>query len=114
MLLRGVKVHPVQYLLIGAARAVFCLLLLSVSEHVPFVLAHLLAALDCTALIAVYTKSVLGGFTAAMPLTLGCATLYGALSLVLQSELHVLPAGSLLIFAVLADVMRGTSSLGCD
>lgn len=107
-LLRRVKVHPVQYLLIGAALAVFFLLLLSVSEHVPFALAYLLAALGCTALIAVYAKSVLGGFAAAIPLTLGCATLYGVLYLVLQSEQHALLAGSLLIFAVLAAVMLAT------
>jgi inner membrane protein len=69
---------------------------------------HLLAALGCTALIAVYAKSVLGGFAAAIPLTLGCATLYGVLYLVLQSEQHALLAGSLLIFAVLAAVMLAT------
>jgi inner membrane protein len=107
-LLRRVKVHPIQYLLIGAALAVFFLLLLSVSEHVPFALAYLLAALGCTALIAVYAKSVLGGWLAAAPLTLGCATLYGVLYLVLQSEQHALLAGSLLIFAVLAAVMLAT------
>jgi inner membrane protein len=110
-LLRRVKVHPIQYLLIGAALAVFFLLLLSVSEHVPFAVAYLLAALGCSALIAVYAKSVLGGWRAALPLTLGCATLYGVLYLVLQSEQHALLAGSLLIFAVLAAVMISTRNI---
>jgi inner membrane protein len=107
-LLRGVRVHPMQYLLIGAALAVFFLLLLSVSEHVPFALAYSLAALGCAALIAVYAKSVLGGWRAALPLTLGCGALYGVLYLVLQSEQHALLAGSLLIFVVLAVVMMST------
>lgn len=107
-LLRRIKVHPVQYLLIGAALAVFFLLLLSVSEHLPFATAYLLAALGCTALIAVYAKSVLGGWRGALPVSGGCATLYGVLYLVLQSEQHALLAGSLLIFAVLAVVMLST------
>jgi inner membrane protein len=110
-LLRRVKVHPVQYLLIGAALAVFFLLLLSVSEHVSFVTAYALAALGCTALIAVYAKSVLGGWRAALPLVLGCACLYAVLYLVLQSEQHALLAGSLLIFAVLAAVMISTRNI---
>jgi inner membrane protein len=110
-LLRRVKVHPVQYLLIGAALAVFFLLLLSVSEHVSFVTAYALAALGCTALIAVYAKSVLGGWRAALPLVLGCACLYAVLYLVLQSEQHALLAGSLLIFVVLAAVMISTRNI---
>ncbi|TAG48695.1 MAG: cell envelope integrity protein CreD [Betaproteobacteria bacterium] len=110
-LLRRVKVHPVQYLLIGAALAVFFLLLLSVSEHVSFVVAYALAALGCTALIAVYAKSVLGGWRAALPLVLGCACLYAVLYLVLQSEQHALLAGSLLIFVVLAAVMISTRNI---
>lgn len=110
-LLRRVNVHPVQYLLIGAALAVFFLLLLSVSEHVAFEIAYVIAAFGCTALIGVYAKSVLGGFREAMPLTLGCATLYGVLFLVLQSEQHALLAGSLLIFVVLAAVMLATRNI---
>jgi len=110
-LLRRVRVHPVQYLLIGAALAVFFLLLLSLSEHVAFEIAYLAAAVGCTALIGVYAKSILGGIREALPLTLGCATLYGVLYLVLQSEQHALLAGSLLIFAVLASVMLATRNI---
>ena len=110
-LLRRIKVHPVQYLLIGAALAVFFLLLLSVSEHLPFGVAYLLAALGCTALIGVYATSVLGGWRGALPVTGGCATLYGVLYLVLQSEQHALLAGSLLIFVVLAAVMLSTRKI---
>ncbi len=110
-LLRRVKVHPVQYLLIGAALAVFFLLLLSVSEHLPFAIAYLLAALGCTVLIGVYAKSVLGGWRGALPVAGGCATLYGVLYLVLQSEQHALLAGSLLIFAALAMVMLSTRKI---
>ena len=107
-LLRRVKVHPVQYLLIGAALAVFFVLLLSVSGHVPFAWAYLLAATGCTLLIGAYATSVLGVVRAALPRTGGCAPIYAVLYLVPQSEQHALLAGSLLIFAVLAAVMLST------
>ena len=109
--LRRVRVHPVQYLLIGAALAVFFLLVLSVSEHVPFAIAYALAATACAALVAVYAKSVLGGWRGALPLTLGCAALYAVLYVVLQSEQHALLAGSMLLFAILVAVMLATRNV---
>jgi inner membrane protein len=109
--LRRMRVHPVQYLLIGAALAVFFLLLLSLSEHVPFAAAYALAATACAALVAVYAKSVLGGWRGALPLTLGCAALYAVLYVVLQSEQHALLAGSMLLFAILCAVMLATRNV---
>jgi inner membrane protein len=103
--LKRVPVHPVQYLLIGAALASFFLLLLSLSEHIAFLQAYTVAALACIALLTVYAKAVLGGWSRALPMTGGLAVLYGVLYLVLQSEQHALLAGSLLLFAVLAGVM---------
>src|SRR4029079_5559056 len=41
---RRLRVHPIQYLLVGSGIAVFFLLLVSLSEHVPFALAYLAAA----------------------------------------------------------------------
>lgn len=102
---RDAQVHPVQYLLIGAALAVFFLLLLSLSEHISFALAYVIAAVACTGLIGVYVKAVLGGWSRSLPTMVGIGGLYGVLYLVLQSEQHALLAGSLLIFAVLAGVM---------
>ncbi len=110
-LLKRVPVHPMQYLLIGAALAAFFLLLLSLSEHVSFALAYAAAAAACIALIAVYAKAVLGGWARALPTAAALSVLYGVLYLVLQSEQHALLAGSLLLFAVLAGVMLMTRNL---
>ena len=110
-LLKRVPVHPMQYLLIGAAVAAFFLLLLSLSEHVSFELAYAAAAAACVGLIAVYAKGVLGGWARALPTATALSVLYGVLYLVLQSEQHALLAGSLLLFAVLAGVMLMTRDL---
>ena len=110
-LLKRVPVHPMQYLLIGAALAAFFLLLLSLSEHVSFALAYATAAAACIGLIAVYAKAVLGGWARALPTAAALSVLYSVLYLVLQSEQHALLAGSLLLFAVLAGVMLMTRDL---
>jgi inner membrane protein len=103
---KGVRVHAIQYLLIGAALAVFFLLLLSLSEHIGFAFAYAIAACGCVLLIGVYAKSVFGsGWSRAMPTMGGLGVLYAVLYVVLQSEQHALLAGSLLIFAALAGVM---------
>ena len=54
------RVHPVQYLLVGAALTVFFLLLISLSEHIGFGRAYVAAGAACTALLAFYGTHVLG------------------------------------------------------
>jgi len=103
--LKRVPVHPVQYLLIGAALASFFLLLLSLSEHIAFLQAYTVAALACIALLTVYAKAVLGGWSRCLAhdrrfgRALWCVCIW-----CFQSEQHALLAGSLLLFAVLAGV----------
>ena len=57
----GRPLHPVPYLLTGAALAVFYLLLLALSEFLVFGLAFVLAATALVAIVTPYTGSVLGG-----------------------------------------------------
>ncbi|TAG80639.1 MAG: cell envelope integrity protein CreD [Betaproteobacteria bacterium] len=109
--MKGARVHPIQYFLIGAALAVFFLLLISLSEHLNFALAYALAAVGCVAVIGMYASAVLGGWSRALPTMLGLGALYGVLFVVLQSEQHALLAGSLLIFASLAAVMLLTRNV---
>jgi inner membrane protein len=109
--MKGARVHPIQYFLIGAALAAFFLLLISLSEHVSFATAYAVAALACVALVGVYAKAVLGGWSRAVPTMIGLGALYGVLYVVLQSEQNALLAGSLLIFASLAGVMLLTRNV---
>ena len=106
--LRGLRIHPVQYTLVGAAVIIFYLLLLSLGEQIGFTAAYILAALACNGLIAGYLSAVLG--SASRALTLGgiLALAYAVLYLLLQSQEYTLLAGSLLLFAALAATMYGT------
>jgi inner membrane protein len=106
--LAGVKLHAIQYLLVGSALAVFFLLLIALSEHIAFARAYLAASVACATLLTIYLRHPLG----TLPRTAGFfamfAALYGTLYVLLQSEDHAMLMGSLLVFAVLALTMLTT------
>jgi len=106
--LRRLRVHPVQYGLVGAALAIFFLLLVSLSEHLPFGAAYAIAAAACTLLLGFYGAFVLNGRRAGTLFGLGVGVLYGVLYALLQLEQTALLLGSLLLFATLAGLMVAT------
>jgi inner membrane protein len=90
---------------VGAALALFYLLLLSLSEHVGFALAYLLSSAACVGLIAFYVSHVLRSPRRGLGFGCGLAVLYGCLYGLLSADDYALLMGSLLLFAVLAAVM---------
>ncbi len=110
-LLSGRRVHPVQYLLVGLALSVFFLLLLSLSEHLPFAAAYALAAAAAVSLLAYYGAAMLGSWQRGVGFGAGISTLYGALYVLLSLEQAALVIGALLLFAVLAALMSLTRRL---
>ena len=103
--LRRLSVHPLQYLLVGMALALFYLLLLSLAEHLPFALAYLLAASACVSLLGVYAASMLRSLRHGALFAAALAALYAMLYAVLGAEDYALLMGSLLVFGVLAAFM---------
>jgi len=107
-LVKRLAIHPIQYGLVGLALAIFFLLLISLSEHMPFWQAYAAAAFACIALQGTYLSAVLKshvrGWGFAGALTLLYAALYG----LLVSEDNALVLGSLMLFAILAAIMLAT------
>ncbi|MBK7049892.1 MAG: cell envelope integrity protein CreD [Rhodoferax sp.] len=106
--LRNLPIHPIQYLLVGLAQAVFFLLLTSLSEHISFSLAYLVAASGSIGLIGIYLAAILRGWRRGLGFTAALSLLYGALFGILRSEQNALLLGSLLLFVALAALMLGT------
>ena len=109
-ILGGLKVHPVQYLLAGAADIMFYLLLLAFSEHIGFNVSYLIAAAAVTLLISFYSGSITGNITvrnrrsaASIPAVLSAAYLW--LWVTLQSEDYALLIGSAGLFLIISLVM---------
>ena len=103
--MRRLRVHPIQYLLVGCALSIFFLLLLSLSEHLAFGVSYAAAAAACVLLLAFYGRYLLGGWKAGAVFGAGVAALYGALYALLQMEQTALVMGSVLLFAVLTGVI---------
>jgi inner membrane protein len=110
-LTRQLRIHPVQYLLVGLALAIFFLLLLSLSEVVPFWQAYGMSAAACIGLQFFYLAGVLHSRSLAAGFAALLTVLYGVLYGLLVSEDNALLMGSLLLFGILAAIMWLTRRL---
>jgi inner membrane protein len=72
--MKSLRVHPIQYLLVGAAMSMFFLLLVSLSEHMPFESAYAIASAACVLLLTYYASHMLGRWSRGLPFGLGIAT----------------------------------------
>jgi inner membrane protein len=102
--LANARVHPVQYLLLGAALCVFYLLELSLSEHIPFGVAYGIASSAILAMIAAYSRVIVAGaYRLVVPA--GVGLLYSYLFVLLTNEDGALLVGSIGLFVILAAAM---------
>lgn len=110
-LLKQLPIHPVQYVLVGLALALFFLLLVSLSEHLRFVHAYLIASSACILLIGFYLNYVLRSWKRGLGFGLALTLLYSVLYGLLRSENNALVMGSILLFAVLSATMIATRKI---
>ena len=107
-------VHPFQYLLAGLAMAIFYMLLLSISEFMPFGWAYLIAAAAIVIMLTAYLKfAVLKSLSAKNTalIALAFSALYGYLYILLQLQDMALIFGSISLFVGLAIVMYATRNI---
>ncbi|MBU1432230.1 cell envelope integrity protein CreD [Myxococcota bacterium] len=102
------RIHPLQYTLVGFAVALFYLNLLALSEHMAFGVAYLIATLSSTLLISGYSAAVLGQRRKALLMGGFLLGLYGFLYVLLRSESHSLLLGALGLSGILSGVMYAT------
>ena len=108
---KRLPIHPIQYLLVGLALAIFFLMLLALSEHIAFGWAYLVASAACIALIAFYLGHVLRSRLRGLGVAAALAALYAALYGLLVSEDNALVLGAGLLFVVLAAAMIATRNV---
>jgi inner membrane protein len=106
--LKRLPIHPVQYALVGLALVLFFLLLVSLSEHIAFLGAYLLASAACILLTGYYLAHVLRDRRRGLAFGAALTALYGVLYGLLSSENNALVMGAILLFAVLAAIMVAT------
>lgn len=109
--LRQLRVHPMQYALIGVALSVFYLLLLSLSEHIGFSKAYLIASLACIGQIGFYISHILHSLKRGIGFSVFLATVYAAIYMLLSFDDFALMIGSVGLFIVITAVMVLTRRL---
>ncbi len=104
----GVRVSPVEYLLMGAAIVLFFVMLLAFAEVIGFTPAYIVASAAIAGLNTAYSAAVLKSWRRAWFIGGLLVSLYAILYILLSLEAFSLLIGSLLLFAALAGVMYGT------
>ncbi len=102
------RVHPIQYLLVGCAIVIFYSLLISISEHINFNLAYLISSLATVILITGYAKSILKSKRLSNMVGAVLTSLYIYMYILLQLEDYALLMGSMGLFVVLGIIMHLT------
>ena len=110
LLLRA-RLHPMNYLLVGFAMCLFYLLLVALSERMPFGGAYWISAMATVGLIGAYARAIVRHRSAAAGLVGLLGVLYGYLYVLLRLEDSSLLLGALALFVVLAMVMYLTRNL---
>jgi len=110
-LLHKRPVHPIQYVLVGFALAIFYLLVLSIGEYILFDYAYIIAALATISLITLYVKSHFNNWNASAALGGVLTALYGFILVLISLENTALIIGSIALFIVLAVVMYVTRNI---
>ena len=106
--LAEVRVHPIQYLMVGAALCVFYLLELSLSEHIQFSLAYVAASLAIVVMVAAYSRVIFRRERQSAVVAGGVTALYGYLFVLLTNEDAALLVGSIGLFLILGLIMYVT------
>lgn len=101
----GLRIHPLQYALVGAGLCLFFLGFLALSELWTTGWAYTVAAAACTLLISLYTWSFLGTGWRTLVIGGALSATYGYLYFVLKSQDYALVAGTAALFGAVALVM---------
>ena len=101
----GLRIHPLQYALVGVALCLFFLGFLALSEFWATGWAYTTAAAGCTLLVSLYAWSFLQTGWRTLVIGGGLGATYGYLYFVLKSQDYALVAGTAALFGALALVM---------
>ena len=105
------RIHPVQYILIGIANAIFYLLLLAISEHINFNISYFLSALMVTALTSIYIGYIIKSPRYTISMAIVESLIYIFLFGILQLTDYALLIGTLGLFAVISIAMYFTRNV---
>ena len=110
-IINKMRIHPMQYILIGFAILIFYVLVLSLSEYIHFNYAYILSAAAVTLIISGYAKTIIPNSMFAYTILGILVILYAYLFIVLQLEDYALILGSIGLLIIVTMVMYVTRNI---
>jgi inner membrane protein len=104
-IINDLRVHIIQYALIGAALVLFYSLLLSITEHSSFTFAYFISSLSVILMVTLYSWSFFKKFSHIAIISSSLITLYVFIYIIIQLDSYALLAGSIGLFVILALIM---------
>jgi inner membrane protein len=104
-IVRKVRIHPFQYILIGAALIIYYSLLLSFSEHVGYDIAYLLATIATVTLVSLYAITFLVTRKLVLIFSSFLAFFYTFIFVIIQMQDYSLLLGSIGLFLIISVIM---------
>ena len=104
-IMKKIRIHPFQYILIGAALIIYYTLLLSFSEHLGYNLAYLVSTVATVALITLYSITYLRDKKVIVLFSALLTFFYGFIFVIIQLQDYSLLLGSIGLFMIIASLM---------
>jgi len=104
-IINNLRVHIIQYALIGVALVLFYSLLLSITEHSSFAFAYFISSLSVLFMITLYSWSFFKKFSHIAIISCSLIILYAFIFIIIQLDNYALLAGSIGLFVILALIM---------
>jgi inner membrane protein len=100
-----IRIHPFQYILIGAALTIYYTLLLSVSEHIGYNLAYLVASAATVALVGLYSTTFMRDSKLVILFTILLMVFYTFIFVIIVLQDFSLLIGSIGLFVIVGMLM---------
>ncbi|TRX49349.1 cell envelope integrity protein CreD [Fulvivirga sp. M361] len=101
----SIRIHPIQYLIIGLALCLFFTLLIALSEHMSFYLAYFTGSISIVVLITSYSYFIFKNSLLTKVLAGLLVMLYGFIYIIIQLQDYSLLIGSVALFVILGFIM---------
>ena len=104
-ILNKVRIHPIQYIIVGLALCVFYTLLIALSEHISFDASYLISSVSIITMITLYSYSIAKNSRLTKIIGGILTLLYLFIYSILQIQDYALLMGSIGLFVVLGIIM---------
>lgn len=104
-IIRKIRIHPFQYILIGAALTIYYTLLLSFSEHVGYNIAYVVASAATVLLISLYASTFLRQARLVLLFSLLLVIFYSFIFVIILQQDFSLLLGSVGLFLIVGAIM---------